>query len=82
LLSRDQALGAALADVVHADVELVGAPVNAAPEALRVAASDVVALEDERPLSRRGEVGGAGEPAEAGADDDRIPALALCFAHG
>jgi hypothetical protein len=70
---RHAPAGMALADVVHADVELV--PVPLAAEHLAAAAGNLVLFEHQGALAGSGEIGGAGEPAEAGADDDRVPVV-------
>jgi hypothetical protein len=74
---RDEAAGLTVADVVDADVEFEFelALEGFAPKDVRVTASDVVLLEDERAAAVRGKVGGGSEPAEAGADDDRVQVL-------
>ena len=84
LVEQAKAAGVALADVVHAHVELVPVlpsvgPGVVAAEDLHVAAGHVVPFEHEHPLARRAQAGRGGQPAGPGSDDDRIP---LFGAHG
>ena len=69
----DRPLGSALADIVQADVELVGPPLVASPKHLRVAAGDVVRLQDEGAPAGRRQVCRACEATQARPDDDRVP---------
>lgn len=76
----EQAARLALADVVHAHVELVpvvtaGLILVVAAEHLGVAAGHVVAFEHEHPLARGPEAGRCGQPARPRPDDDRIPVV-------
>ncbi len=67
----DRALGVALADVVHADIELV--PVSRTAEHLAASAGDLVLLQHQGAPAAGGQVGGAGEPAQSRADNDDVP---------
>ncbi len=67
-----QAVRAAVAEVVHADVELVGA---APAEHVAVAARHVVVFQHEHAVPGDGEVACAHQPADTRADDDRVPAF-------
>jgi hypothetical protein len=67
---RDPAAGRAVADVVQADVELVGA---LAPEHVAAAADGVVLLEHQRPHPVRRQIRSSRQATQARADHDRIP---------
>ncbi len=67
---RQDAVRPAVAEVVHADVELVGA---AAAEHVPAAAGHVVGLDHQHPVPGGRQVAGADQPAQAGADHHGVP---------